>query len=42
MLDDKDWVVDIRLSYTVRSISPDAALGAVLPLLALGPYRYSP
>lgn len=42
MLDDKTWVVDIRLSYSVRAYSPDAALGAVLPLIALGPDRYGP
>jgi len=42
MLDDKTWVVDIRLSYNVRAVSPDAALGAVLPLIALGRDRYGP
>jgi hypothetical protein len=31
VLDDKTRVVDIRLSYNVRAISPDTALGAVLP-----------
>jgi len=42
MLDDKNWVVDIRLSYNVRAQSPDAALGAVLPLISLGRDRYGP
>ena len=42
MLVDKDWIVDIRLSYRVRAHSPDAALGAVLPLIALGRDRYGP
>jgi hypothetical protein len=35
MLDDKNWLVDIRLSYNVKAISPDAALGAVLPSFRL-------
>jgi excisionase family DNA binding protein len=42
MLEDKDWVVDVRLSYRVKAASPDAALGAVLPLLSLGRDRYGP
>jgi len=42
MLDEKEWVVDVRISYNVKAISPDAALGAVLPLLSLGRDRYGP
>jgi excisionase family DNA binding protein len=42
MHDDKNWVVDVRLSYSVRAHSPDAALGAVLPLISLGRDRYGP
>jgi len=42
MLYDKDWLVDVRLSYRVRAASPDAALGAVPPLLRLGRDRYRP
>ncbi|HXM17888.1 MAG TPA: helix-turn-helix domain-containing protein [Candidatus Tumulicola sp.] len=40
MLESKDWTVEIRLAYDVKASSAEQALGAVLPLLSLGPERY--
>lgn len=42
MLDQRNWTVEIRLAYDVNAISADQALGAVLPLVSLGPDRYGP
>ncbi len=42
MMGEQDWIVEIRLAYTVKAGSPDEALGAVLPLVSLGRDRYGP
>jgi excisionase family DNA binding protein len=42
MVEEKPWRVEIRLAYDVRADSADRALGAVLPLVSLGPDRYGP
>jgi excisionase family DNA binding protein len=42
MNEQRDWIVDVRVSYRVEAASPDQALGAVLPLLSLGRERYGP
>jgi hypothetical protein len=42
MLEQRSWKVEIRLAYDVTAGSAEQALGAVLPLLSLGPDRYGP
>lgn len=42
MIEERLWLVEIRLAYDVQADSADRALGAVLPLVSLGPDRYGP
>jgi len=42
MQEARNWTVEIRLAYDVMANSADQALGAVLPLVSLGPDRYGP